>query len=207
MSHSKPLIGLAGGIGSGKSYVARLFGELGCRVFDSDQMAKSAYNDPVVKQAIRGWWGGQVFLPTGEVDKRALAAKIFSSGSATMERRRLEGLIHPIVESVRKRQMEASADDPAIVAFVLDSPLLFETGLYRQCDAVVFVEANAAERARRLAENRQWGPEEIARRENLQLPLDKKLEISDYVVKNTADAADVRRQVSHVLSRILGMMN
>jgi dephospho-CoA kinase len=203
MPQKKPIIGMAGGIGSGKSYVAKLFGDLGCLVIDSDQLAKAAYDDPVVKQAMRGWWGDCVFLSTGEVDKRALAAKIFSSGSASMERRRLEDLIHPIVQSARQRQMEASADDPAIVAFVLDTPLLFETGLNRQCDAVVFVETGAAERSRRLAESRRWGPEEIARRENLQLPLDRKLEMSDYVVKNTADAADVRRQVSHVLSRIL----
>jgi dephospho-CoA kinase len=203
MSQKKPIIGLAGAIGSGKSFVARLFGEMGCLVIDSDRLAKSAYDDPVVKQAMRGWWGDCVFLSTGEVDKRALAAKIFSSGNASMERRRLEELIHPIVQSARQRQMEASTDDPAIVAFVLDSPLLFETGLNRQCDAVVFVEADAGERARRLAESRRWGTEEVARRENLQLPLDRKLEMSDYVVKNTADAADVRRQVSHVLSRIL----
>jgi dephospho-CoA kinase len=203
MTKKKPIIGMAGGIGSGKSFVARIFGELGCQVIDSDQLAKAAYDDRMVKRVIRGWWGGSVFLPTGEVDKRAMAAKIFSSGDAPMERRRLENLIHPIVESARKRQMEASADDPAIIAFVLDSPLLFETGLNQQCDAVVFVEAGAEERARRLAETRRWDAEEIARRENLQLPLDKKLEMSEYVVKNTADAADVRRQVSHVLSRIL----
>jgi dephospho-CoA kinase len=194
---------MAGGIGGGKSFVARIFGELGCCVFDSDQVAKAAYDDPAVKLAIRGWWGDSIFLPTGEVDKRAIAAKIFTSGGATMERRRLEELIHPIVQSARQRQMEASADDPAIVAFVLDSALLFETGLNRQCDAVVFVEAGAAERSARLAETRRWGPDEIARREKSQWPLDKKLEMSDYVVKNTADAADVRRQVSHVLSLIL----
>ncbi|HEX4125095.1 MAG TPA: dephospho-CoA kinase [Tepidisphaeraceae bacterium] len=203
MSHKKPIIGLAGGIGSGKSFVARIFAELGCRVFDSDTIAKAAYYEASVKQALREWWGEQVFLSTGEVDKRALAAKIFASGDASKERRRLEGLIHPIVLEARQRQMEAFADDPATIAFVLDSPLLFETGLNRQCDAVVFVEADAETRARRLAETRGWGAAEIAAREKSQWPLDKKLEMSDYVVKNTADAADVRRQVSHVLSRIL----
>jgi dephospho-CoA kinase len=60
MYAGKPIIGLVGGIGSGKSYVARLFGELGCFVIDSDAQVTEAYRDPAVAEAIRGWWGDQV---------------------------------------------------------------------------------------------------------------------------------------------------
>jgi dephospho-CoA kinase len=99
--------------------------------------------------------------------------------------------------------MEAAKDDPDVRAFIWDTPLLLETGLNKQCDAVVFVEAPEASRAARVRENRGWEGAELARREKSQWPLDRKREISDYVISNTADAGFARGQVSDVLSRIL----
>jgi dephospho-CoA kinase len=90
-----------------------------------------------------------------------------------------------------------------VVAFVWDTPLLFETGLNEQCDAVVFVDAPQPLRLARVQASRGWDAGELARRENSQLALDTKRNISQYVVKNTADADTVRGQVRAVLSRIL----
>lgn len=200
MFSGRPIIGIAGGIGSGKSFVADLFGELGCLVIHSDELVRQAYDDPAVKDVLRQWWGGDVFQSDGQVHRKSIAAKVFSDPS---ERIRLEQLVHPIVERTRVLLMHAAAGNPQVLAFVWDTPLLFEAGLYRQCDSIVFVEAGADARNARLRETRGWEEAERTRRENLQWPIDKKREMSQYVIDNTAYADDARRQVRDVFSRIL----
>lgn len=196
----KPVIGIAGGIGSGKSFVARLFGEMGCAVIDSDAQVRAAYRDAAVRDALRTWWGDDVFLPGGDINRPAISRKVFADEA---ERRRLEGLIHPWVAEARGREMAAAADDPQVLAYVWDTPLLFEAGLSAECDAVVFVDAPPEQRLQRVGETRGWDEAELLRRQKSQWPLDKKKRISDYVVTNTADADYARGQVREVLSRIL----
>ena len=196
----KPVIGIAGGIGSGKSYVASLFAELGCAVIDSDAQVKAAYADPDVRRTLKSWWGDEVFLPDGSINKQSIARRVFADEA---ERRRLEGLIHPWVAEARRREMAAAAADPDVVAYVWDTPLLFEVGLNAECDAVVFVDAPFEQRLARVRATRGWDEAELLRREKSQWPLDKKKRMSDDVLKNTADADDARGQVRQVLSRIL----
>ena len=207
MYAGKPIIGLVGGIGSGKSFVAKLFGELGCLVIDSDAQVRDAYRDPKVLETLRGWWGDDVIQPDGTINRSAVAAKVFVDAS---EKRRLEQLIHPIVAVARDRQMRAAANDPQVVAYVWDTPLLLEAGLASQCDAVVYVDAPVELRLTRLKSRSGWDQSELARRENSQLPLDSKRELSDYAITNTADAGPddsaykaLREQVQRVLSQIL----
>jgi dephospho-CoA kinase len=200
MFSGKPIIGIAGGIGSGKSTVARIFGESGCTIIDSDAMVRQAYKDAQVKATLRKWWGDLIFDPKGEIDRQAVWRKVVER---PLERRRLEQFIHPIVNEQRERLMRQAAQDPQVVAFVWDTPLLFETGLNVHCDAVVFVETPRELREQRVAASKGWTAQELAERENLQMPLDKKREISDHIVVNTADESFVRGQVSEVLSRIL----
>jgi dephospho-CoA kinase len=200
MYEGKPIIGIAGGIGSGKSFIAKLFVEDGCMVISSDEIVRQAYKDPIIKAQLKKWWGLMVFSPDGEIDRASVARKIFSK---VEERRRLEQLLHPYANQVRERMMQEAAKDPQIKAFVWDTPLLFETGLDRLCDKLVYVDAPQEMRLNRVHEVRGWGPAELQEREKLQLPLDKKREMSDYVITNTADADSARGQVRDTLSRIL----
>lgn len=204
MYAGKPVIGIAGGIGSGKSFVAKLFGELGCLVISSDDQVRDAYCDPKVLQTLRSWWGDGIVASTGEVDRKAIARKVFAD---PVERKRLEQLLHPLVHGARDRAMAAHANDAQVIAFAWDTPLLFEVGLDKQCDAVVFVDAPREVRLARLQQERQWTEAELERREKSQMPLDKKREISDYVINNAAGADQVRDQVREVLSRILAGMS
>src|SRR6476620_9528527 len=195
MFSGKPIIGIEGGIGSGKSLVASMMAEMNCLVINSDEMARQAYKDPGVKHTLRQWWGKLVFDPSGEVDRGAVARKVFTMPS---ERQRLERLIHPIVNEMREKRMNQAAGDPAVVAFVWDTPLLFETELNKLCDTVVFVEAPPELRVARVREKRGWSREELAERENLQLPLDNKRRMSHDVIVNAADTdgtSTVREQV------------
>lgn len=202
MFRGKPIIGIVGGIGSGKTFVSQLFGKLGCMVISADALVRAAYDDPAIRQTLRDWWGSQVFRADGAVDRAAIARKVFNDPE---ERRRLEGLLHPRVDALRKTMMAAGG--PETVAFVWDTPLLVETALNKQCDALVFIDAPEAERLKRVMSERQWGAGELAHREKLQMPLDKKREISDYVIVNSAEAAAdadfARSQVQKILSRIV----
>ncbi len=200
MFAGKPVIGIAGGIGSGKSFVANLFSELGCLVIDSDQQVRAAYRDPRIKAALREWWDGEVFSAENEINRSAIARKVFADPA---DRQRLEGLLHPWVNEARRRAMEAAANDPQVLAFIWDTPLLFEMGLARECDAVVFVESSVEDRMERLRQRRGWDEAAMAQREKLQMPLDKKVRSSHYVLTNTADADYARGQVRELLSRIL----
>jgi dephospho-CoA kinase len=200
MFEGKPIIGLTGGIGSGKTFIAKIFGEEGCLVINSDDLVRQAYKDTVVKFEIKKWWGKLMFDPTGEIDRAAIARKVFQYPS---ERQKVENLLHPIVDRNREKMMRMASENPEVKAFVWDTPLLFETHLNERCDTVVFVDAPLEVRLQRVSESRRWDPAELERRENLQIPLDKKKEIADYVVVNTADAEFARGQVREVLSQVL----
>ena len=203
MYQGKPIIGIVRGIGSGKSFIARCFAEAGCHVIDSDAQVRLAYRDPKIIEALRKWWGPDVLLPTGQVDRGFIGRTVFNDPA---ERVRLEQLLHPWVNAAREREMAAVANDPSVLAFVWDTPLLLETGLAGACDSIVYVDAPPDVRLRRVRETRGWKDDELQRRENLQWPLDKKREIADYVLSNTADAAWARDQVRDLIPRILAQV-
>src|SRR5262249_17030810 len=153
MFAGKPIIGIAGGIGSGKTFVANLFGEMGCLVISADELVRQVHADPQVKEALRQWWGDAVFDANGQLDPSPVAKKIFNQPD---QRQRLEQLLHPLVNQRRQAIMEAKSADAQVLAFVWDTPLLFETGLNKKCDSVVFVEAPQAVRLARVSQIRGW---------------------------------------------------
>ena len=200
MFSGKPIIGISGGIGSGKSFVARLFGEFGGLVLSADDQVRQAYADPSVQETLRQWWGDSIINASGEVQRKAIAAIIFND---PVQRQRLESLLHPMVARLRQSAMEAAAHDPRMVAYIWDIPLLFEVGLDSQCDALVFVEAPLEHRLKRVKADRRWDEAELVRREKLQLGLDNKRQMSKYSVQNTADVGFARQQVDAVLKKVL----
>src|ERR1700753_2458865 len=125
MTNFKPIIGLSGGIGAGKSFVAQLFAEFGCLVLSADEEVSQLYTQQSVRQQLRDWWGNDAFTPTGEINRPWIAQHIFTNAS---ERKKLENLLHPRVQALRTEKMNQFANDSLIVAFIWDVPLLFETG-------------------------------------------------------------------------------
>lgn len=200
MTARKPIIGLAGGIGSGKSTVAAMLAELGAAVICSDQLSHQELNSPEVLATLMGWWGRDILRSDGSANRAAIRTRVQAEPEA---RRRLEGLLHPRIAVARHRLTEAAAADPNVRAVVWDSPLLFETGLDRECDAIVFVEAGREQRLARVTRERGWTPEELERFEQAQKPLDFKREHADYIVSNNSDKDAVRQEVAGVFSRIL----
>ena len=199
MFHGKPIIGIIGGIGSGKSFVAGLFGELGCVVIDSDRLVHAAYARPDIKAVLRERWGDEIFSTDGSLNRRAVAKRVFGNEA---ERQWLEGFIHPVVTADRDRIMAAEVAKPGVIGFVWDTPLLMETGANEQCDAVVFIDVPLPVRLARVA-SRGWTESDLLTREKLQMPLDKKRSVADYVLSNAADEKSAREQASTILSSII----
>lgn len=196
----KPTIGLAGGIGSGKSTVASILEDLGAKVISSDRLNHEELNSPEVLRQLVDWWGNRVVAPDGRADRAAIR-EIVTRDPA--QRRRLEALMHPRIAVRRQELMARYLADPAVRAIVWDSPLLFEAGLADQCDRVIFVEAPREIRLARVLRDRGWTGEDLERFEKSQQPLDFKRERADYLVVNNSSREDLRREVSGVFSRIL----
>lgn len=193
-----PVIGVVGGIGSGKSEVARALGRMGFVVTDSDAQAREILRRPEVRDELVGWWGAGILGPEGEVDRAAVARIVFGDDGA---RRRLEELIHPLIHLERAVQIECAEREGA-PGVVIDAPLLFEAGVDRECDAVIFVEAPWETRAERVRLTRGWSEDELSRREAAQMPLNEKRRRSRFVVNNTGSIADVESQVRSILDRL-----
>ena len=199
-NRSKPVIGLTGGIGAGKSTIARLFGSQGCAVIDSDALSHEALQTPEVKAALEQWLGPSAFNSDGSVSRKAVGGIVFGHPDRI---KKMNDLIHPRVATMREDAMQRHLADPAVVAIIWDSPLLVEAGLYRDCDAVVFVNVPLDVRLERVRQKRGWTAEELTRREKLQFPLDKKAQVADYCVDNSKDEASSLRQIQRVLSQLL----
>lgn len=196
----KPIIGLAGGIGSGKSTVAAILEDLGAKVISSDRLNHEELDSPEVLRELREWWGDGVVTAEGRANRAAIRSMVAADPSA---RRRLEALVHPRIAARRQVLMEQYAGDAGIRAIVWDSPLLFEAGLAEQCDRVVFVDAPREVRLSRVQRDRGWAAEDLDRLERSQKPLDFKRERADYTVANNSGIEDLRRQVNDTFSRIL----
>lgn len=192
------IIGLAGGVGSGKSTVARAFERLGCVVSDSDRDTDAVLARQPTRDQLRAWWGPDVISPDGSVNRSAVARIVFNDPE---QRRRLEGLIHPQVRAARDDRIAEAARSGA-PAVIIDAPLLFEAGLDADCDAVVYVDAPREVRLDRVQRTRGWDAAELDRREKAQLPLERKRSGSDYVVINTGGADQIDQQVESVLRAI-----
>ncbi|NLX14650.1 MAG: dephospho-CoA kinase [Phycisphaerales bacterium] len=199
MKTGKPIIGLAGGIGSGKSTVAAMMRKLGAAVINADEIGHEMLDQPDVIAEVQRWWGSSVVSPDDRANREAIRLIVSRDPQA---RTRLEGLLHPRIDRRSRELLARHQADPEVRAVVWDAPLLYEAGLDRYCDRVVFVETDEASRVERVARQRGWSPEDLRTLENSQKPLDFKRKKADYVINNS-DNDDLSRQVEDVFSRIL----
>lgn len=200
MTRRKPVIGIIGGIGAGKSRVAAEFERQGCLVVDSDRLNHEILRQPEVLATLRDWWGEAVVAPNGGPDRRRIAEIVFADAG---KKERLESLVYPLIAQRRAAMIQAVEEDSAVKAIVIDSPLLLESHLDRECDTIVFVNAGESQRLTRLRRERGWTAEEVRRREGWQLPLAEKRSRAAFVVENDGPAEKLRPQVADILAAIL----
>lgn len=193
------VIGLTGGIGSGKSTVGRLLAELGAVVIDADAIVHElqAPGMPMVK-ALADEFGGQILGPGGELDRKALANIVFNDDQA---RAKLGPLVQAPVVAEMLRRAQTARDSGEAVA-VLDIPLLFEgersgrgTAAHMKFDATLVVWVPVETQITRTMERDNCTREEAQARINAQLPIDEKRDLADHTIDNSGTPESTEQQV------------
>jgi dephospho-CoA kinase len=197
------VIGILGGVASGKSLVARQLADLGAGVLDADRAAHEVLLEPASEQAARQRWGEAIFGPDGRIDRSKLARIAFAPPPKGLEDRRyLEKLTHP--EVGRRLQEEARRlAARGVPAAVLDAPLLLEAGWDSLCDRLLFVDAPRPQRLAR-ARARGWSEADFSAREGAQESLDSKRRRADVVVDNSGSPEEARAQLERFWSSLVG---
>ena len=136
MKKPPPIIGLMGGIGSGKSAVALALKEYGCVVADADANTKAVLKSSDVREELVNWWGTKIVNADGFIDTKAISDIVFQNEDARIA---LEDLLHPRIRLMQEAQFAAAGD--TVRGLIIDAPLLLEAGLETLCDALIFVEA------------------------------------------------------------------
>ena len=194
------LVGLTGGIGSGKSTVARLLDRRGAVVIDADQLAREA-----VEQGTEGFarvvdtFGPEVVRPDGDLDRAALAAQVFRDPVRKAE---LEAIVHPEVARRFAQRLEPYRGSDRVVVYV--TPLLAELGLAPAFDVVVVVTASPHLRIARVASERDLSPEEVRRRMAAQASDEHRAEIADVLLDNDGTLAELEAQVDRLWPELAG---
>ena len=188
------LIGLTGGVGSGKSTAAEMFRQLGADVFDADDGAHAAYEpgsagfDEVVGEF------GPEYVRDGAIDRKRLGELVFSDENA---RHRLNAIVHPLVrEWMAARTAEAAERGAEVV--VQDVPLLFENGLERLYSSVVLVYVPESVQLQRLVEGRGLSEERARAVIASQMPIEQKRRRAHHVIDNSGSREETRKQVAEL---------
>jgi dephospho-CoA kinase len=188
------LVGLTGGIGSGKSTVARLLEKRGAVVFDADLLAREAVAPGTPGHAaVIERFGADVLAPGGELDREALASIVFADPSA---RRDLEQIVHPEVRRLFAEGSEAYRDTDRVVVF--SAPLLVESGMHTAFEILVVVSATVARQIERLMRQRGMSEASIRARIDAQAPLEDKAAVADFIVDNEGTLDDLESQVERL---------
>jgi dephospho-CoA kinase len=195
-NEGKLVVGLIGGIGSGKSQVAAAFARHGARVIAGDQLAHAALRDPGVLARVAARWGEGILDGQGEIDRRRLAGIVFADSA---ELKALEAITHPWIRQRIRADMEAARADARVPLVVLDAAIMLEAGWNDVCDRLIYIDAPRETRLERVAQQRGWTEKEVAAREQAQLPLTEKVVRADHVLDNSASLEHLNRQVNDLL--------
>lgn len=208
-----PVLGIVGGIGSGKSYVSSLFAKLGAHIIDADRIGHEVLTRPAIIKAIHDTWGNAVFdsqLSTlnpqpgshnsqlsSQLSRKKLGAIVFAD---PIEKAKLEALVHPLIRGEIERQIHEASSNPAIKLVILDAAIMLETGWNDACQAVIFVEASESVRLQRVA-RRGWDSAELQKREASQWPLEKKKSHCQHIIPNEGDEVFTQTLVNALFIR------
>ncbi|MGO3069126.1 dephospho-CoA kinase [Corynebacterium casei] len=191
------IIGLTGGIGSGKSTVAQLFVEEGFPLIDADVIAREvvAAGQPAL-QELADVFGVDILEPSGELNRQLLAQRAFVDRETTDK---LNAITHPRIQQ-RTQELFDEYREKDVEAVIYDMPLLVDNGLDRAMDWVIVVDVAAEERIRRLVEYRGLEEEDAQRRVKAQIPDGLRLAAADSVIDNNAAIDNLKPQVDQLIS-------
>jgi len=192
------LVGLTGGIGSGKSTVARLLAERGALVFDADEFARRALDPGTMGYGkVVERFGSEALKSSGEIDREWLAQRVFADAAA---RRELEAIVHPEVGRRLAEALEPHRSSDRVVVYSV--PLLVEAGLGPMFDVVVTVSASEDRRVAWLEAERAMSKESVRARMAAQVSDAERERAADVVIRNDGSPANLGRQVDDLWSEL-----
>jgi dephospho-CoA kinase len=204
-----PIIGLSGGIGSGKSTVAKILAELGAKIIDADRVVREvqAPGSEGLREMVQAF-GQEILMEDGNLDRKALGDIVFRNPEALA---RLNEIVHPKVSAeMARRLMLALESDASLVA--LDIPLLFEgrkagtgTASLIPFDATVLVWVPKALQVERQISRDACDEGEAQRRIAAQMPIDEKRELADFIIDNSKSVSDTRKQVEELFPQLCNL--
>jgi dephospho-CoA kinase len=195
---TKPVVGLIGGMGSGKSLVAEALARCGAKVVSGDELGHEALRQPDILTRAVERWGSGVLDQKGAIDRRRVAQIVFAD---PQQRRALEELVFPWIQRRIQEEIAAAQADPGIALVVLDAAIMLEAGWSEACDRLIFVDAPRDLRLKRLADQRGWSAAEVEAREQAQMPLAEKQRRADVSLNNTGSPEQLLVQVKDLLRR------
>ena len=193
------LIGLTGGIGSGKSTVAAMLRDQGIRVVDADQIAREVVEpgQPALAELVEVF-GQDILNDDGSLNRQELADRAFATEEATNA---LNTITHPRIEQETQRQFDLAAAEKENF-LVYDMPLLVERGLHEEMDMVIVVHTDIEERVRRLVEHRGLDEDDVRRRMSHQVDDVTRLASADVLIDNNGSVNHLRKQVDDFLATL-----
>jgi dephospho-CoA kinase len=186
------VIGIAGGIASGKSTIAEMLELLGADVIDADKICHQLINTEDIVHEITQRWGKHIQDNHGKIKRHALAEIVFSNREEVSA---LNSIIHPKAIEQIKSIIAKLQNDAATKAIVLDAALLVESNLIDICDITLFVNTKKNTCKTRVQNSRKWPLDEIAKREKFQGLLQQKRDIADVIINNNHSKEDTSNQV------------
>ena len=186
------VVGLLGGIGSGKSAACLILQRLGAEGVCADGITRKLLKNDEIKNQITGAFGKGVLDGSENIDRKKLADYAFSSRNNL---KKIESILHPpvIMETIEKINMT-----PAGKVFVIDAPLLLESGMHHLCDYLIFIDAYKENRLIRAARKSRWTYREIERRQRFQRPLATKRKAADFVISNNGNLGELKKQLQEI---------
>ncbi len=197
------VVGLVGGVASGKSQVARMFQSQGAAIIDADVLGHAMLQRPVVARRLSQLFGPNVLDSDGQVNRGELAKLVFGADEqASVRLEQLEQVVHPLIhaEALKLlRQFQHNTAPPAAV--IVDAPLLLEAGWAEMCDVILFIDTPLELRLER-AKQRGWSADHFAAREQSQLGLEEKRQAATHFISGALDDKLLSLEVASLLQEM-----
>jgi dephospho-CoA kinase len=194
----KLVIGLIGGIGSGKSAVAAEFGRHGAAIISGDQLGHEALRQPSIRHKVVETFGNGIIKTDSDIDRRKLADIVFADVGRLRE---LEQIVFPWIVQGLEEQVASAQRDSGALFIVVDAAVMFEAGWNKACDKIVYVHAPPEQRLIRLTRQRGWTAEQVQSRSRTQLSLTEKASRADAAIDNAGSPEAMAGQVADLVKQ------
>jgi dephospho-CoA kinase len=195
------LVGLTGGIATGKSTVSQMLRQLGCQIIDADLLARDVVEpgQPALAEIVAEF-GPEVVTAGGALDRKKLGAIVFTNPE---RRRRLEAITHPAIRALFMARLDALAEKGFAGIVIFDAAVMIESGNYKNMDRLVVVVTDEATQMARLRGRDGTDDAEGHRKIASQMPLAEKVKLADYVIDNSGSREATAEQVRRVFATLM----